>query len=100
MSLNQVIIGLDDVLSPVWCQAMILTSDDFLSCMLQETNFNAKIIKTKQLSLKKKHFKSSLVILPQFVQGRWVKFLSHHMYCLKSGPPFTAALSATWDQWD
>ena len=55
VSLNWVIIGLNNGLLHVWCQAIVLTNDDFSPTTPQGTNFNENNMKTKQFSLKKLH---------------------------------------------
>ena len=65
-SLNWIIIGSDNGLSPVWCQAIIWTNAGILLIGTLGTNFNEIFIEIRTFSFKKIHLKMS--------SGKWRPF--------------------------
>ena len=69
VSLNWVIVGLNNGLSLIQCQAIISSNDNFSSITPQGKDFTEKIIETDQFSLIKLHLMLLSVILSPFCPG-------------------------------
>ena len=76
---------LNNGFSPVWCQAIIWTSDGISSIAPRTRHFRHKIIVTNRFPLTKLHFKIVVFNVAPFLRGRWYKHTKGDPYLIREG---------------